>query len=159
MKTTCIIAFGSRSQQLCRLRCLGLGPGSFRAYTSSAATRSPSGGRRQGRERRHPRHRPVAALCRQPANSGERRSDVARGRALPPGIVPAASAADLAVWLWSGGSGLGGGGAAAAAAAVAAAAVLRAAAVRVAAVGPLVAGRYNEAEPICGRIPKIMNGT
>ena len=41
---------------------------------------------------------------------------------------------------------------AAAAAVSAAAAVLRAAAV-----GPVVAGRYNEAESICGRIPKIMN--
>ena len=44
--------------------------------------------------------------------------------------------------------------------AAAAVVVLRAAAVRVAAVGPLVAGRYNEAESICGRFlrfPKIMN--
>ena len=109
-------------------------------------------GRRQGSERRHPRHRPVAALCWQPANSGERRSTVARGRALPPGIVPAASAADLAVsvraaavaavrrrrWAACGGGGSGGGGAGGGG-------------------GPLVAGRYNEAEPICGRIPKIMN--
>src|SRR5262249_48394744 len=44
------------------------------------------------------RHRPVAALCRQPANPGQRRSTVARGRALPPGILPAASAAALAVF-------------------------------------------------------------
>ena len=136
MKIRYIIASAAVRSQPCRLRCLGLGPGSFRDIFPAQGHHHLRRGRRQGRERRHPRHRPVAALCRQPANSGERRSTVARGRALPPGIVQAASAADLAVWgywcgrrrfrrRWFGGGGRGG----------AAVAVL-AAAVRVAAVGP-----------------------
>ena len=82
MKTTHIIAFGGVRSQLCLLGCLGLGPGSFRDIFPAQRHRHRRR-RRQGCERRHPRDRPLAALCRQPADSGERRSTVARGRALP----------------------------------------------------------------------------
>ena len=77
MKIRCIIGSVSvRSQpHLLERLGLGLGPVSWHAISRAKRHHRLQRRRRARCERRHPHHRSVAALCRQPADSSQRGAD------------------------------------------------------------------------------------